>query len=187
MHWRSLFSENGSDSDNALNMNEGVPQCIYRNVSFGTRFSVSGDARPAPDTDGPGVADGDGNGGAKADVLCVNEVAADVGGVCMGADGEGPAVLDHHFAESRFPSATAAVLGSLPSLGPLLARLREQPVVYLVTHKEPDFDAHASLYLLRCLVDGTLPDDPSAYGSENGPTPSKRYSNRTLLSRSVWL
>jgi hypothetical protein len=69
------------------------------------------------------------------------------------------AVLDHHFYRDRgqFPSATSAVLHNA-------ARIRERfaarhDTVWLVTHREPDFDAFASLYLARSVIAGDLPAD----------------------------
>jgi hypothetical protein len=122
-------------------------QFRYRFVPYGTRFVTAKGERHA-------------RGAHHAErELFENELAADVGGSCWGHDGETLPVLDHHFyrGEGQFPSATSAVLHHA-------ARIRErlgarQDTIWLVTHRDPDFDAFASLYLARAVIDGSLPAD----------------------------
>src|SRR5580698_3684799 len=127
-------------------------QFRYRFVPFGTRFiAAAGERREA-------------GGPHPLRELHVNELAADVGGACWGHAGESEAVLDHHFYRDggQFPSAATAVLHNA-------ARIRERfagrpdtdpnHTIWLVTHREPDFDAFASLYLARAVIAGDLPSD----------------------------
>ena len=122
-------------------------QFRYRFVPYGTRFVAAKGERHA-------------RGAHHAErELFENELAADVGGSCWGHDGETLPVLDHHFyrGAGQFPSATSAVLHHA-------ARIRERlggrhDTVWLVTHRDPDFDAFASLYLARAVIDGSLPAD----------------------------
>jgi hypothetical protein len=125
----------------------------YRYVDFGTVFQPrTGErAESAPDHDAPG--------------LFENELALDVGGICWGSNGETLSVIDHHLqTPGRLPSASAAVLRLAPRVqgkfaaGPI-------PLIWLVTHKQPDFDAFCSMYLARTLIETShqgwrLPDEP---------------------------
>ncbi len=78
----------------------------------------------------------------------------DVGGTCWGANEPLP-IIDHHFLrESQFPSASAAVLHKASQIR---QRFGDQDLVWLVTHKEPDFDAFCSMYLARWII-----EDPNA-------------------------
>lgn len=120
-------------------------QFRYRFVPFGTRFvSAAGLRRENGDR-------------CPAHELFENELAADVGGVCWGDAGEPLAVLDHHFYRDagQFPAAAAAVLHHATRIRDKFAGQYE--TVWLVTHRNPDFDAFASLYLARCLLAGNLP------------------------------
>lgn len=118
-------------------------QFRYRYVPYGTNFGQADGPRQDAD-DGPTR-------------LHENELVTDVGGTCWGCDGEELPVLDHHFfrKEGQFPSAAAAVLHNA-------ARISErftgrQDTVWLVSHRDPDFDALTSLYLARRIIEGQLP------------------------------
>jgi len=114
----------------------------YRYVDFGTSFT--GDPRsrgPESGDEMPGT-------------LFANALVTDVGGTCWGAN-EPLAVIDHHFLrESQFPSASAAVLHKAAQIR---QRFGNQDLIWLVTHKEPDFDAFCSMYLARWII-----EDPHA-------------------------
>jgi hypothetical protein len=120
-------------------------QFRYRFVPYGTRFvAAAGERR---ESGGP----------SQGRELFENELAADVGGACWGHAGQSLAVLDHHFYRDagQFPSAAAAVLHNA-------ARVRERfagryETMWLVTHRDADFDAYASLYLARSVIAGDLP------------------------------
>ncbi len=141
-------------------------QFRYRFVPYGTRFIAAAGERRA--LGGP----------QQSRDLCENELAADVGGVCWGHAEQLLAVLDHHFYrdEGQFPSAAAAVLHNA-------ARIRERfadrhDTVWLVTHRDPDFDAFASLYLARSVIAGDLP----AEGWEGlGLRPDGWYAGRNEI------
>jgi len=112
----------------------------YRYVPFGTKFEPVDGCRPHDCSD--------------AHLLFRNEIAADVGGVFWGhpVDGLIP-VVDHHFSrEDQFPSAAAAVLHSAVRVHEWAESAVQSKEVVLVTHEYPDFDAFASLYLIRSLV-----------------------------------
>lgn len=113
----------------------------YRYVDFGTVF-----------TGDPRLRDGEGALQQLPGTLFANELATDVGGTCLGSN-EPLAILDHHFArEGQFPSASAAVLHKAR----LIRERFAQPsgsLLWLVTHKEPDFDAFCSLYLARWVLE----------------------------------
>lgn len=125
-----------------------------REVGFGTKFSKGSGKRP------------DGEVQSDPDVLYDNEIAFDVGGKCYGivegdpADG-GPApcrdlVFDHHFVPRSgggFPSAAAAILHSTAIIQ---ERLGAEELVWLVTHRSPDFDAACAGFLVRALLEGTI-------------------------------
>ena len=113
----------------------------YRFVNFGTVFSA-GHGNRSPD-----------DGGGSPNLLYKNELAMDVGGVCWGYQDEQLAVIDHHFQrEGQFPSASAAVLHKA---GPICKKFSSDAndVIWLVTHKQPDFDAFCSMYLARCILE----------------------------------
>ena len=117
-----------------------APVVRYRYVDFGTVFT--GDPRSR------GV-----NQAAESPAtLFANELASDVGGTCWGAN-EPLAVIDHRASGAApFPSASAAVLHKFN----LIRERFTQPgvdVIWLVTHKEPDFDALCSLYLARWTIE----------------------------------
>lgn len=114
----------------------------YRYVDFGTSFA--GDPR----TRGP-------QGGDESPAtLFANALATDVGGTCWGANEPLP-IIDHHFqGEAQFPSASAAVLHKASQIR---QRFGDQDPVWLVTHKDPDFDAFCSMYLARWII-----EDPGA-------------------------
>ena len=123
----------------------------YRFVSFGTRFVAAAGQRPERRH--------------QARELYENELAADVGGVCWGYEDQPLAVLDHHFhrPDGQFPSATSAVLHNVPRI---FERFRDRSeTIWLVTHRSPDFDAFASLYLARSVIAGELPAEgwPAAW------------------------
>jgi hypothetical protein len=78
-------------------------------------------------------------------------------------------VIDHHFPrEGQFPSACAAVLHKAR-----LIREKFNPssgdVIWLVTDKEPDFDAFCSMYLRRSIIEAPDVSELLALGlSEDG-------------------
>jgi len=116
----------------------------YRYVGFGTSFvSTSGDR---PDA------------GAHQNDLFENELAVDVGNVCWGLHGETRTIIDHHFYRQcdQFPSASAAVLHKA---GPIWDRFHATSVMWLVTHRDPDFDAYCAMYLARAILTGEIPWD----------------------------
>jgi hypothetical protein len=112
----------------------------YRFVPFGTHFTTAQGMRAAGDA-------------TNVSALYENELAVDVGGRQWGIEGESGAVLDHHLiAEGRAPSASAAALHRAEAIR---ARFRAggATVTWLVTHRDPDFDAFTAMYLARCLID----------------------------------
>jgi len=119
-----------------------APAFRYRYVDIGTVFTGDSHTRAAK------------TGADRPTVLYANELACDVGGTCWGAN-EPLAILDHHLShEDRFPSASAAVLHKAKLIRERFTQLND--VLWLVTHKEPDFDAFCSMYLARWLI-----EDPS--------------------------
>jgi len=120
-----------------------APEFRYRYVDIGTVFTGDSHTRDAQ------------NGADHPTVLYANELACDVGGTCWGAN-EPLAILDHHLShEARFPSASAAVLHKAKLIRERFTRPAD--LLWLVTHKEPDFDAFCSMYLARWLI-----EDPAA-------------------------
>ncbi len=116
----------------------------YRFVDFGTVF-----------TPGAGIRAADG-GSENPCALFANELVTDVGGTCLNG-GEELAVIDHHFTrEAQFPSASAAVLHKAKLICSRFIG-KHDGVFWLVTHKQPDFDAFCSMYLARWVL-----DDPNA-------------------------
>jgi hypothetical protein len=110
----------------------------YRFVDFETSFA--GDLRtrsPQSGDEMPGT-------------LFANELATDVGGTCWGVNEPLP-IVDHHFhRDAQFPSASAAVLHKASQIR---QRFADQDLIWLVTHKEPDFDAFCSMYLARWIIE----------------------------------
>jgi hypothetical protein len=126
-----------------------APIFRYRYVDFGTSFT--GDPRERGldgSADSPGT-------------LFANALAVDVGGTCWGGNEPLP-IIDHHFPrESQFPSASAAILHKASQLR---ERFAQRDVVWLVTHKEPDFDAFCSMYLARWIIETPDLPDLQQYG-----------------------
>ena len=123
-----------------------APGFRYRCVPYGTGF------KPVP-----GLRTGPGDPG----LLFENELAADVGGVCLGWQGCGRPILDHHFHRAgQYPSAAAAVLHQAHRIAayfrPFLAGADAVPAIWLATHADPDFDALCSLFLARALLAGEI-------------------------------
>ena len=84
-----------------------------------------------------------------------NEIAADVGGECLFYEKKTGLIIDHHFSrDHNFPSASAAVLHLAPQIW---SRLSGQQEIILKTHKNPDFDALCSLFLIRRILEGSVP------------------------------
>ena len=129
-----------------------APSFRYRFIDFATVFT--GDSRlrgvNSP-VESPGT-------------LFSNELATDVGGTCLGAN-EPLAVIDHHFScEGQFPSASAAVLHKAQLIRDRFAQ-PEFDVLWLVTHRQPDFDAFCSMYLARWIIENShAPIDWASYG-----------------------
>ncbi len=119
-----------------------APTFRYRYVDFGTVFTGDLQIRDATTTaDSPAT-------------LFANELAVDVGGTCWGSN-EPLAVIDHHFSgEGQFPSASAAVLHKAQLIRDRFAR-QQSEVLWLVTHKQPDFDAFCSMYLARWIIESS--------------------------------
>jgi hypothetical protein len=114
-----------------------APSFRYRYVDFGTVFTGDPRLRGAAD-ESPAT-------------LFANELAVDVGGTCWGSN-EPLAVIDHHFSgEGQFPSASAAVLHKAQLIRDRFAK-QESDILWLVTHKSPDFDAFCSTYLARWII-----------------------------------
>jgi hypothetical protein len=94
----------------------------------------------------------------ETSALCDNEVSVDVGGRCFGCRGperdlrEESLIFDHHFTgHGKYPSASAAVLHHAADL---VGKLDAYDPVWIVTHREPDFDALCAAYLVKALLDG---------------------------------
>ena len=121
-----------------------TPVFNYRFVGFGTTFEHRDGIRPVAGGDVPPFA------------LYENEIAVDVGGRCFGCEGYDLPVLDHHaLPAARLElCATAAVLHHATALQRRFAGLSQDRVVWLVTHRDGDFDAFASMYLVRWLLSG---------------------------------
>jgi hypothetical protein len=129
-----------------------APSFRYRFIDFATVFT--GDSRLR------GV-----NSAAESPgTLFSNELATDVGGTCFGTN-EPLAVIDHHFScEGQFPSASAAVLHKAQLIRDRFAQ-PEFDVLWLVTHRQPDFDAFCSMYLARWIIENShAPIDWASYG-----------------------
>src|SRR5215471_16499555 len=126
-----------------------APIFRYRYVDFGTSFA--GDPRERgldASADSPGT-------------LFANALAVDVGGTCWGGNEPLP-IIDHHYPrEAQFPSASAAVLHKASQIR---ERFAHRDVVWLVTHKEPDFDAFCSMYLVRWIIETPNLPDLQQYG-----------------------
>lgn len=119
-----------------------APIFRYRYVDLGSVFTGDSGGRDAE------------SGADFPATLFSNELACDVGGTCWGAN-EPLAVIDHHLRhESRFPCACAAVLHKV---GMIREKFAAMDLVWLVSHKQPDFDALCSMYLARWVI-----EDPAA-------------------------
>ncbi len=111
----------------------------YRFVDFGTVFAGNDGTRGADQgSESPGT-------------LFSNELVTDVGGTCCNGN-EPLAIIDHHFTrEHQFPAASAAVLHKAKLIRDRFAG--QSGVFWLVTHKQPDFDAFCSMYLARWILE----------------------------------
>jgi hypothetical protein len=123
----------------------------YRYVDFSTVFTGDPQLRGAESgADAPGT-------------LFANEIALDVGRTCWGL-AEPLAIIDHHFAQDgQFPSTTAAVLHKSGLIHQKFTTQAEG-IVWLVTHKEPDFDAFCSMYLARWIIERDAAMNWEPYG-----------------------
>lgn len=116
----------------------------YRYVGYGTAFSSAPGARLEATAD--------------RSSLHGNEIAVDVGSQCLADDhATDPGALfvfDHHFRRDppaeNFPAAATAVLHHARAIHEHFAN---QPVVWLVAHEQPDFDAFCAMYLARCIIE----------------------------------
>ncbi|HEY4360797.1 MAG TPA: hypothetical protein VGN17_07510 [Bryobacteraceae bacterium] len=118
----------------------------YRYVDFGTKF-----------TKGEGVRSAENRAGDPSK-LFANEIAMDVGGECWGYEECSLPVFDHHFFRpNQYASATIAVLDNAQTIR---AAVGSQPLVWLVAHRDPDFDAFASMYAARVLLEEDIPALP---------------------------
>jgi len=118
----------------------------YRFEPFGTGFKPRSGLRPEAQ--------------AAAGDLHENELVVDVGGACWESTGAHRGVLDHHFLlkgtnRQPFPSAAAAVLHQASLIAGAYKDRFE--TVWLVTHKEPDFDALCAMFLARGVIEGKVP------------------------------
>jgi hypothetical protein len=116
-----------------------APVVRYRYVDLGTVFIGDPRTRGADaGSDSPAT-------------LFANELATDIGGTCWGANELLP-VIDHRASGAQFPSASAAVLHKA---NPIRERLTHSgfDLIWLITHKEPDFDAFCSMYLARWIME----------------------------------
>ena len=125
----------------------------YRYVKYGPAFTSAPGLRP-PGALSPG----------SDEQLFANELAVDVGSCCHGWDGCDLPVFDHHFNRAgQFPSAAATVLLNATALQAVVnERMRQggagaDATIWLVTHREPDLDAFASMYLARALLERRIP------------------------------
>ena len=122
----------------------------YRYVDFATVFTGAPGIRGAED------------GNHSPGTLYTNELVTDVGGTCWDRN-EPLAIIDHHFPrDGQFPSASAAVLHKAKLIREKFAG-QPSEVIWLVTHKLPDFDAFCSLYLARWIIeepDGAIDSEP---------------------------
>ena len=117
----------------------GATAFKYRLVPFGTTFSATSGMRKDDDKRDPAS-------------LYENEIAVNVGKAdWAGRPGE-PAVIDHHFhRDGQFPSSSAAVIHH--------ARLLHERfhakynVIWLITHRPPNFDCYTAMYLARWLIE----------------------------------
>src|ERR1700742_2639020 len=115
----------------------------YRYVDFRTVF-----------TGDPGTRGAD-RGAESPSSLFANELVAGVGGTCWDIN-EPLTIIDHHFfRDGQFPSTSAAVLHKAKAIRDRFAH--RDDVLWLVTHKRPDFDAFCSMYLARWII-----EDPEA-------------------------
>ncbi|MBV8371430.1 MAG: hypothetical protein JO036_21160 [Candidatus Eremiobacteraeota bacterium] len=123
----------------------------YRFVGYGTQFTPAAGLR-APDDH------------ANPSALYENELAVDVGGRAYGTEGENAPILDHHFvAAGSAPCAAAAVLHRAEAIRARFAGNGAE-VVWLVAHRDPDFDAFAAMYLARWLIEEDEQLDWRAHG-----------------------
>ncbi len=125
----------------------------YRYVKYGPAFEAEPGIR-APGPIAPGT----------DEHLAGNEVAVDVGSRCHGWDGCTLPIFDHHFTRAgQWPSAAATVLAHATVLQSVVAgRMRQagagpDDTIWLVTHREPDLDAFAAMYLARALLERRIP------------------------------
>jgi hypothetical protein len=138
-----------------------LPIIHIRYVGFGTNFTAKPGQRTRELVKGPGQVSPDEQ---PEGFLFTNEVAVDVGGVCAAANKAEPFVLDHHFENGEFASAAAAVLGRAALL---LDRLAPHAEVWIVTHRNPDFDALCAVWLARAVLLRTI---PASYTIAAGPS-----------------
>ena len=116
----------------------------YRFVDFGAVFTgAEGIRSEQQGSENPGT-------------VFANELVTDVGGSCFSSDQQ-LAIIDHHFRrDAQFPAASAAVLHKAKLIRDRFSN-RQDGVFWLVTHKQPDFDAFCSMYLARWIL-----EDPAA-------------------------
>jgi len=118
----------------------------YRYADFGTKFTKGEGIRSAENRSG------------DPSKLFANEIAMDVGGECWGYQDCSIPVFDHHFFRpNQYASATIAVLDHAQTIR---AAVRNQPLVWLVAHRDPDFDAFTSMYATRVLLEEDVPALP---------------------------
>ena len=145
-------------------------QFRYRFVNFGTSFSVARGNRASQ------------AGQERPAFLYENELAVDVGGITWGYGDEQQSVLDHHSVRpNQFPSASAAVLHNVRRIHEKFGK-SDSDVIWLVTHRQPDFDAFCSTYLARSIL---CDQSTFEHGSALGLDPSGwRQGDRSQID---WL
>jgi hypothetical protein len=149
-----------------------TPRFKYRFVDFGTRFVPRKEEKRTDAAVHPHI-------------LYANEIAVDVGSECYRAPGD-PLVIDHHFTrEGRFPSASAAVLHLSGLLGDEFPD--RSGVIWLVTHRQPDFDAFCSQYLVKCILESTAKVKLEEYGlAETGWVDIESRDQEQTRTRIDW-
>lgn len=117
-----------------------APVFQYRFVSFGTIFITAPGVRARDDERDPAA-------------LHDNEVAVNVGKAnWTGQPGE-PVVMDHHFfGDGQFPSSSVAVIHHAELLRERFHDAKYD-VIWLVTHRPPNFDSYTAMYLARWLIE----------------------------------
>jgi hypothetical protein len=123
----------------------GTLEFFYRQVPFGCRFERATGMRDPL---------------SSPTLLFENEIVVDVGGECHGYAGCTSMIFDHHFVrDHNFPSAAAAVVHQAHAIQDYFGNLQDRcnpGKIWIVYHKDPDFDACCAAFLARLLISGGL-------------------------------